>query len=147
MYLDTSPLTNGSHRRIQLRQFKVDTGDFRKRLLDGFHNATCDMLQQLRRHRHLTLQQFVQLCVIEGVFHIVALHGCRHVIAHTQRNSKVRPNNPLLRQNPMKGVDTDIAQIDIRLCHVRYQLTASQTPPYRPAGISSVHAPHRSSTC
>ncbi len=147
MYFHPSPLTKGSHRRIQFRQFKVNTGDFRKRLLNGFHNTTSDVFQQLRRYRHLTLQQLVQLSVIEGVFHIVTLHGGRHIIAHTQRNSKVRPYNPLLRQNPMKGVDTDIAQIDIRLCHVRCLLAASPTSPCRPAGISSVHAPHRSSTC
>ena len=104
MYLDACTLASSSHGGIQLGQLEVDTCHKRKLLLNSFHYATSHVFEQLRRLRHLTFHQSVQLCIINGIAYIITLHGGCHVITHSQRHVEVGSHSLFLLQHPMIGM-------------------------------------------
>ena len=110
---DSRPVAIGSYRGILLRQFQIDGGHFREGSRYGLHDASCHMFQQMRRDVHLPFGEIEECRIVEGVRHMVTLHGLGQRIAHPQREQEVTAYLPFLRQHPMKGMEPDIPQKDI----------------------------------
>ena len=115
MHLHSGPTTICTHWRIHLGECQVDGGDGRICRLKSTYNTACYMFQQLRRNGHLTLDELIDLSIVQRIADVVALHGTADVIAQTERDHKVTTDIPFLRQHAVEGIEVNFIQRNITL--------------------------------
>ena len=111
--LDTGATHIGTHRRVELGESDVEALDKGEATEDAVGNAVSHALEQIAGHLHLLFEHTVDICIVDGVEHIVAEHGLVDRILQAHIHQIVVAHNTLLRLHAVIGVKAQVLQINI----------------------------------
>ena len=68
------------------------------------------MLQQLRRHRHLALYDFIDVGIRNRTLELICRHSMREIGIYNYIQSIVCPHGPLLLEHAVEGKKSNVLQ-------------------------------------